>query len=144
MSEVSQRFLDMINSGTATRAEFDEIFAPNYVEHLGSAQELVGPETQYQNVKGFQAAFPDLHIEINVRVQQSIPEGELWASHWTLTGTHQGEFNGIPATGNKVNVSGISIWKIVDGKNVEEWEIVDTMTMMQQLGVIPAPGEGAG
>ena len=59
-----------------------------------------------------------------------------------ITGTHQGEFNGIPATGNKVNVSGISIWKIVDGKNVEEWEILDTMAMMQQLGVIPAPGEG--
>ncbi len=59
-----------------------------------------------------------------------------------MTGTHQGEFNGIPATGNKVNVVGMSIWKIVDGKNVEEWEILDTMSMLQQLGVIPAPGEG--
>ncbi len=80
-------------------------------------------------------------FELNLKLQQSIPEGELWASHWTMTGTHQGEFNGIPATGKKVTVSGMSIWKIVDGKNVEEWEIVDTMSMMQQLGVIPVPGE---
>jgi hypothetical protein len=56
----------------------------------------------------------------NLTLQQSIPEGELWVFHWTLTGTHQGEFNGIPATGKRVNVSGMSIWKIVDGKNVEE------------------------
>jgi steroid delta-isomerase-like uncharacterized protein len=77
-----------------------------------------------------------------VRISNS--GGELWASRWTLTGTHQGEFNGIPATGKVVNVSGVSIWKIVDGKNVEEWEIVDTMSMLQQLGVIPAPGEGEG
>jgi predicted ester cyclase len=69
---------------------------------------------------------------------------ELWASHWTLTGTHRGEVNGIPAAGKVVTVSGVSIWKIVDGKNVEEWEIVDTMSMLQQLGVTPAPGEGEG
>jgi hypothetical protein len=43
-----------------------------------------------------------------------------------------------------MNVSGVSICKIVDGKNVEELEIVDTMSMLQQLGVIPAPGEGEG
>jgi steroid delta-isomerase-like uncharacterized protein len=143
MSDIAQRYLDLINSGEAPRAVFDEVFAPNYVEHLGS-QELTGPESQYQNVKATQAAFPDLHIDLNVTLKQSIPEGELWCSHWTLTGTHQGEFNGIPATGKKVNVTGMSIWKIVDGKNVEEWEIVDSMAMMQQLGVIPAPGEGEG
>ena len=132
----------MINSGKATRADYDEIFAPNYVEHSGSTEELTGPESQHQIYKALHTGFPDFHIEVNLRLQQSIPEGELWASHWTMTGTHQGEFNGIPATGNKINVTGISIWKIVDGKNVEEWEIFDAMGMMQQLGVMPAPGEG--
>ena len=141
MSEVAQKHLDVINSGEAPRAVFDEIFAPNYVEHLGS-QALTGPESQYQMMTAVQSAFPDIHIGINLTVRETTPEGELWASHWTMTGTHQGEFRGIPPTGKKVTVSGMSIWKIVDGKNVEEWEILDTMSMMQQLGVIPAPGEG--
>ena len=138
MSDLSERYLGLINSGEFTRADFDEIFAPNYVEHLGSTEDLIGAESQYQNLRAARSAFPDLHIEVNLRVHESTPEGGFEAVHWTLTGTHQGEFNGIPATGKKVSVSGMSIWKLVDGKNVEEWEVVDSMSMLQQMGVIPS------
>ena len=137
-SNLAKKYLELINLGTAKRADFDEIFAPNYVEHYGST-ELTGPESQYELYTTLHSAFPDAHIEMNFEVSETTSEGDLSAGHWTLTGTHKNEFQGIPATGKKVTVSGMSIWKVVDGKNVEEWEIFDTMSLMQQLGVIPTP-----
>jgi hypothetical protein len=75
MSELARRYLDLINTGKATRADFDEIFAPNYVEHLGSTEELTGPESQHQMYTTIHSAFPDVHIEENQTVQQTTPEG---------------------------------------------------------------------
>jgi predicted ester cyclase len=58
----------------------------------------------------------------------------------TSRGTHQGELQGIPPTGKQITVPGMTINRIVDGKLAEEWVIVDTLGMLQQLGVIPAMG----
>ena len=59
----------------------------------------------------------------------------------TTTGTHQGDFMGIPATGKKISMGEIHIVRIVNGKGVEHWGQADMMGMMQQLGVIPEPGQ---
>ena len=67
-----------------------------------------------------------------------IAEGDKIVGRVTLTGTHQGELMGIPATGKKVSFSEIHIVRISNGKVVEHWEVADTMSMMQQLGVIPS------
>jgi predicted ester cyclase len=57
-----------------------------------------------------------------------------------MTGTHQGEFNGIPATGKQVKVMGISIWHFDEnGQNVKEYELLDGVGLLTQLGVLPAP-----
>ena len=61
-------------------------------------------------------------------------------TRFTSRGTHQGEFVGIPPTGNQITVEGISIDRVVGGKSAESWTINDVMGMMQQLGVIPVPG----
>jgi len=60
-----------------------------------------------------------------------------------LRGTHQGEFMGIPPTGKPVTVTGMSIDRIVGGKFVEGWLNFDALGMLQQLGVIPAPGRAS-
>ena len=59
-------------------------------------------------------------------------------------GTHQGELLGIPATGKQLQVGSISIFRLVDGKIAENWEQLDRLALLQQLGVIPAPSAPAG
>lgn len=102
-------------------AFIDEFLDPNLVEHR-------------EDIYAFLGAFPDLYIT----VEDLIAEGDKIVGRVTLTGTHQGELMGIPATGKKVSFSEILIARISNGKVVELSEVGDTMTMMQQLGVIPS------
>ena len=81
------------------------------------------------------AAFPDLHST----VEYLIAEGDMVVSRFTMRGTHQGEFIGIPPTGKQVKVTGMVIHRFADGKIVEYWVKWDVLGMMQQLGVIPPP-----
>ncbi len=76
--------------------------------------------------------FPD----IQVTVEQTIAEGEWVATRNTWRGTHRGEFNGIPATGNRVEITGIVFWRIVDGQIKERRATIDTHTLLTQLGVV--------
>ena len=62
-------------------------------------------------------------------------------TRWVGTGTQNGDLPGIPATGRPVRVPGIWMQRIADGKIVESWQVWDTLLMLQQLGVIPAPAE---
>jgi predicted ester cyclase len=62
-------------------------------------------------------------------------------NRWTATDTHQGEFQGIAATGNRVEVTGIDIVRVADGQLTEGWVELDGLSWMQQLGVIPAPAQ---
>ena len=84
-----------------------------------------------------QNTFPDFHQT----VEDDFAEGDKVVHRWTISGTHQGEFLGIPATGKQVANSGMSIFRIAGGKFVELWVESDNMTLMQQLGVLPAPGQ---
>ncbi len=72
-----------------------------------------------------------------------IAEGDKVVTRHTLTGTHQGEFMGVPATGKGVKVTGMWIHRLAGGKIVEgrEWGVWDALGMMQQLGVVPGSGE---
>jgi steroid delta-isomerase-like uncharacterized protein len=85
----------------------------------------------------FLSAFPDS----NITVEDMLADGDKVAVRYMYTGTHQGELQGIPATGKEIAVQGILINRIVNGKIVERWEIFDQMAMLQQLGVMPAPGQ---
>lgn len=76
---------------------------------------------------------PDWHTEI----EELIAEGDNVVARITITGTHTGDFFGIPATGRKIRISGIYIARIADGKIVEHWGEEDSVGLMQQLGVMP-------
>ena len=77
---------------------------------------------------------------MQLHIEDEIAEGDKITIRFTAHGTHQGELMGIPATGKEINVGGISMMCIASGKIMERWEEFDMMGMMQQLGVVPAPG----
>ncbi|HEX6384397.1 MAG TPA: ester cyclase [Anaerolineae bacterium] len=81
------------------------------------------------------AAFPDRQVTID----DVIAEGDRVVVRTSLSGTHQGEMQGIPATGKTVNQPSVSIFRLANGKIAEGWFATDNLSMMQQLGVIPAP-----
>lgn len=109
----------------------DEMFAEHGTMHgLGEAgADVTGPAAFKPFVERLRGAFPD--IEVNV--EQTIEEGDLIASRWVATMTHQGDHLGVPATGKRVSVTGMSIARIRDGKMVEGWNNWDMLSLMQQV-----------
>jgi steroid delta-isomerase-like uncharacterized protein len=89
------------------------------------------------SVDMFHAAFPD----IQYTVTHLGAEGDLVAARLVITGTQDGEFMGIPASGRRVSAAAINFWRVEDGLLAEHWEVVDTLTFLQQLGVIPGGQE---
>jgi steroid delta-isomerase-like uncharacterized protein len=120
----------------------DEILSPDFVWHgaLGPGEDQRGPEGTKEVASAVIGAFPDRRITH----EDIIAEGDKVLIRWSLSGTHQGELMGIPATGRRVTVTGFDLFRIEGGKIVEMWQEADQMGMMQQLGVVPEPGQQAG
>jgi steroid delta-isomerase-like uncharacterized protein len=116
----------------------DEILDKSFVGHSLGVELPPGPEGFKQFVSIFRSAFPDIHVTI----EDQIAEEDKVVTRWTVRMTHKGELMGIPATGKQVVVTGISINRFVGDKSVEAWDNWDELGMMQQLGVVPASGEG--
>lgn len=122
-----QRNLDVI----------DEHIHDDFIGHDPSSPEPVrGPAGVRQNAEMLLAAFPDAEMKI----ERLIAEDDLLTVHRTLTGTHEGEFMGIEPTGREISVTGIAIFRIEDGKTVEEWQVVDMLGPLAQLGAVDPPG----
>jgi len=85
----------------------------------------------------FAAAFPDGHTTID----DVVAEEDRVVARTAFNGTHQGEMQGIPATGKSVSIPSITIFRMDNGKIAEGWLVSDNLGMMQQLGVVPAPQE---
>lgn len=133
---IRRGFEEIFNQGNLDVA--DEVFSPNFVGHDPSLPEdMHGPEAFKQFAAQMRSAFPDGHITID----DQFAEGDKVVTRFTSRGTHQGDFAGIPPTGKQLTTEGMSIDWMVDGKSEESWTIYDVMGMMQQLGVIPAPGQ---
>jgi len=107
-------FNEIFNQGKFEVA--DEIYAPNFQNH--GLHRSVDLKTDQEAVHAEKKAFPDLRMS----VQEMIAEGDKVAVLWTFQGTHTGwGYEGLPPTGTRVEVRGITIWRIVDGRIVEEW-----------------------
>ncbi len=127
------RLYDLINAGDIDG--FGRLLADDFVER----EEIPGiPPTKAGVVQYFRiilAAFPDMRMD----VQDSFASGDKAVARLRISGTHQGEFMGIPATGKPVSVNLIDITRFGDdGLAREHWGVADLLAMMQQLGVIPA------
>lgn len=130
-----RRYLDQAwNKGRIEALE--EAFAHNVVPHgTTGVTELEGLK---QGLATMRNAFPDIHVALD----DELAVGDKAVVRFTISGTQQGEYLGIPATGKKVAFSGITIYRFAGGKIAEFWMQVDSMGMMQQLGVLPVPGQG--
>jgi steroid delta-isomerase-like uncharacterized protein len=110
-----------------------DFYSPNFRHRTGSLGEL-GAEGHRQVILSIFAAFPDAHWTIVDQIEQ----GDRAVMRWSLVATHVGTFMGIAATGRGIVSGGICIYRICDGKILEEWEEWDTLGMMQQLGAVPS------
>jgi steroid delta-isomerase-like uncharacterized protein len=136
---LERRWFEEWNKGkAAAMAVIDELCATDYVVHSGTGEDIHGLKDFKQSYSEFFSAVPDIHFTI----EDMVVEGDKAAVRFTFTGTHKGEFRGIPPTNKKVTVWGISIDRIAGGKFVESWERYDTLGLMQQLGLVPTPGQG--
>ncbi len=113
----------------------DRYFAPDYVDHSPLPGQAPGSEGYKQAVVAMREAFPDLRLTL----EDILAEGDKVAFRYTMEGTHQGDFMGIPPTGKPFSVGGMIFARIAEGKAVERWANLDTLGLMQQLGAIPSP-----
>jgi steroid delta-isomerase-like uncharacterized protein len=130
-----RRFYDLINAGDVDG--FGELLADDFVEH----EETPGLAPTKEGVKAFFrmyiAAFPDLRMN----AEDVLASGDKVVARVRATGTHQGEFMSMPATGKGIDVQLIDIVRFGDdGLAREHWGVFDALAMMQQLGLVP---EGA-
>ncbi len=110
---------------------FDTFIAPDYVQHNPAvAQGLAGAKAFFT---GWLAAFPDTQVI----VEDSLTTGDRVVGRYTYTATHTGAFLGIPATGNRITMRSIDIWRVRDGRFIEHWDELNLLEVFQQLGVIP-------
>ena len=116
-------------------AVVDELIAPDFINHEAPpGVENRGPESQRLLITMLRTAFPDLHFSI----EHLIAEGDTVAGRLTMSGTHEGSLMGIPPTGRPVKQSHMHFVLLRDGKAIEHWGVRDDVTMMRQLGKLPA------
>jgi serine phosphatase RsbU (regulator of sigma subunit) len=125
---IFRRYVEEIpNQGNLEFA--DEIF-DRYISHQPDGSTLVrGPEDVKRFTREFNSAFPDLHVSI----EDQIAEGDKVVSHFTIRGTHQGEFRGMAPTGKEIALNGVTTFRFSEeGKVVETWDSYDQMSLMRQ------------
>jgi steroid delta-isomerase-like uncharacterized protein len=129
---VARRFFAESASGAADAA----LIAPDLIYHgppmIG---ELRGRDAFVQVLDLFRRAFPGF----TTTIEELVAEGDLVAVRHTHHGVHRGEFNGIPPAGREIHVTGIEIVRVRDGQVAEFWHLDDFLTLLQQLGALPAP-----
>jgi len=136
LKTLDRRFFDEWNKGKAAAMKaIDEMCSPNIVWHDVGGQEIRGIKDFKKSMGEFYDAFPDNHFTI----EDMFTEGDKVAVRYKVTATHKGEFMGIPPTNKKVTIWAIEIDRIVGGKAAEGWIMFDTLSFMQQLGVVPTP-----
>ncbi len=131
-ADTMRRLYELVNAGDLDG--LGNLLADDFVEH----EELAGLAPTKEGVidffRMFQAAFTDLKMV----AEDILPSDDKVVARARVTGTHQGEFMSMPATGKAIDVQLIDIIRFgEDGLAHEHWGVFDTMTMMQQLGAVP-------
>ena len=134
LKTLTRRFYDDVIVG-GNLDLIDELVHDEFVEHEEFPGLPPGKESIRFFVTTMREAFPDL----TTTVEDIIVEDNKVVSRLRFSGTHRGEFGGIPPTGKKIDVQAIDILAYRDGKLIEHWGVTDQMAMMQQLGVIEEP-----
>jgi len=134
--QLAYRFYDQLwNKGNYDAAP--ELLHPDHFDHSMPIPGLSqGRDGVLDLMRTFRAAFPDLFMSVDMVIAQDDLVGEVL----TLRGTHTGSFLGIPATGKPVEIRSVNVCRIEDGLVRERWGASDDLGLLQQLGILPAPG----
>jgi hypothetical protein len=129
-------FENLVGSGDPeqVRQAIDEFVAPDVLMRTPLPLDSTGAAAMKEVFERLHGAFPDLHVEID----DLIAEGDKVVARNTVTGTHRGEFMGLPATGRSVTYEEIFVVRFTDGQIVETWGVVDLASLMRRLGMIAA------
>lgn len=139
MSELDNKTLvrryydEVLNQGRLS--VLDDIAALDYTEHDPFPGQGNGRDDLRARVSLLQAAFSPSHFSI----EDIVAEGDRVVVRWISNGTHTGEFLGIPATGREYRIAGVDIHAVRNGRMAEHWHVVDQLSQLQQLGLIPQP-----
>ena len=133
---VSRRWIEVFNE--RNDAGEADVRADDYVAHAPASLEPapLDGEAWTKFLAGFVEGFPDLKIT----VEDAVAEGDLVAQRVHFEGTHTGEFQGLPPTNRKVDFHGLELNRFVEGRVVEHWFQLDSLTLLQQLGLTVVPG----
>jgi predicted ester cyclase len=135
---VARRVVEELFNHDGNLDAADEIFAPDYVGHEPAFGDLHGVEAVKQFAATERQAIPDLKNTI----EHMVAEADKVVTRFRGRGTHTGETEAFgPPTGNRYEVTGITIQRFAEGKIVEDWTVFDALGMMQQLGLIPEAGQ---
>jgi steroid delta-isomerase-like uncharacterized protein len=135
---IARRIFEEVGS-QGNFAVIDEAVSPNFVYRTSAFPEFHGPGGFKEFFTEHRKTLPDIHYT----VEDMIAEGDKVVARWTATGTHKGDMMGIPPTGKQATVTGITTFRFANGKMVEGLTTWDALGMMQQLGLIPAPGQAS-
>ena len=138
---VVRRFVEEV-LGRGDFAALAELAAPGCNEHTVPSGQAPAEGAVARYLVLWRAAFPDLRIT----VEDLLAEGDRVAVRSTVSGTHRGEFLGVPPTGRPLAVTAMALYRLAGGRIVERWAVVDTLEVLRQLGVpspLPADGQGA-
>jgi steroid delta-isomerase-like uncharacterized protein len=134
---LSRRFTELFNADDP--ADADDVFAPDVVFHGITAEDVHGREAFKAFLAAYRAAFPDNEST----VEDQVAEGDRVVTRWRARGTHAGPLGALPATGRPVDVAGVTIERIADGRIAEVWVVRDELGLLRQLGAVPAPAPAA-
>lgn len=131
---IARRFIQVWGDGNLDVV--DELAAPSLVVRYPTIPQVIQGSRAFRHVlAGFRSAFPDSAL----RVEEEIAEGEKVVIRWSFSGTHKGDILGVPPTDKKVTWTGITIYRIVDGKVVEEQGEEDFAGFFRQVGLVRQP-----
>jgi steroid delta-isomerase-like uncharacterized protein len=111
---------------------YNQVHTKDFVAHSGKRSATLAEDLE--SAKGWRQAFPDGQYSVD----QIIAEGDFVVVHFTGRGTNTGTGHGLPATGKKVELTGVTIFRFVGGKIAEEWNEYDRMSLLKQLGLVPS------
>ncbi|PQP25364.1 cyclase [Rhodococcus opacus] len=129
---VVRRFYEEMNNDRKNEIA-EELFSADHEMHDPQVPGGPGPAGMAAAISAYQNG-----VDGHWTVEEMFSAGDRVVVRWTGTGTHVGEMNGIPPTGNKIRVDAISIHRLADGKIAETWQVWDTLGFLQQLGAVPA------
>lgn len=130
----TQRGLPIWNEGDLDL--IDELYLPDAVRHdAGVPEDVVGIEVLKGYVTALRTGFPDFHVTVD----EAFAAGDRVVNRWTVTGTHEGVFRDQPPTGMSLQIQGVTISRVVDGRTAEEWVYWNDLAAWQQLGYSLTP-----